>query len=352
MKASIKQRDIIINIKAAKDILSYILKNFEGFVEIGEYSHSPTYSIVIHNSLTNIPSNAISITDSSVKYNPMITFDSIHSEIWLDDTQNLNRNQQLSFYIISNIYSKVLYNNGYIFLHSSCIDKDGYAVAICGEKNTGKTVNQLTLLEQGYNFITNDMLAIKLYNDELVCHGIPYYIGIRMTKPWICESTNKKYVDLALARNFKFKAQGGELDENKFYISPRKLMEINNTEIRSQSTLVAILNPYYNNATEININKLNILNASKLINSQILNPVHETKPFLADLKTLNPNAMQLSQTKTLNKLLSLPVFNFNSNTNLKSDLQFFVENLYNYQASKNKTTNKSCRFGEYEDKTM
>ncbi len=283
----------------------------------------------------------------------MISFDNIHSEIWLDGTQNLIGNQQTSFFLVSNLYSKILYNNGYIFLHSSCIDKNGIAVAICGEKNVGKTVNQLTLLEKDYNFITNDMLAIKLYGDELVCHGLPYYIGIRMTKPWICESANKKYVDLALARNFKFKEKGGELDENKFYISPKRLMKINKNEICNQSTLVAILNPYYNNdATKININKLNVITASKLLNSQILNPIHETKSFLADLKPLNPLAMQLSHTKTLNKLLSLPVFNFNSNAYLKSDFQLFVEKLYKYQSSKYKTTKNSSYIDKSEDKTL
>lgn len=197
------------------------------------------------------------------------------------------------------------------------------------------------------------MLAIKLYGDELVCHGLPYYIGIRMTKPWICESANKKYVDLALARNFKFKEKGGELDENKFYISPKRLMKINKNEICNQSTLVAILNPYYNNdATKININKLNVITASKLLNSQILNPIHETKSFLADLKPLNPLAMQLSHTKTLNKLLSLPVFNFNSNAYLKSDFQLFVKKLYKYQSSKYKTTKNSSYIDKSEDKTL
>lgn len=95
-----------------------IVYNISCFVEIGEYSHTSTYSIVIHSTLKNIPSNAIAIKDGAVKYNPMISFDNIHSEIWLDGTQNLIGNQQTSFFLVSNLYSKILYNNGYIFLHA------------------------------------------------------------------------------------------------------------------------------------------------------------------------------------------------------------------------------------------
>lgn len=66
-------------------------------------------------------------------------------------------------YFTSNVFNRLLEINGFIGLHSSCVEKNGNGILFVAGRNSGKTVCMLNMMSAGYNFVTNDKSAIN-YN--------------------------------------------------------------------------------------------------------------------------------------------------------------------------------------------
>lgn len=327
MLLNITQGDVKINVFAEEKICKAIYKTFFGFAKLST-EIKDGYNVFINENFDNVSPNAIPFKEQNSKLYSKIELNDLNASIWLNPEEDVLTNRQLIIFTITNIYSKLLYNNGYYFLHCSCVSKNGKAIAICGEKNVGKTVNLLNFLSHGYNFVTNDMLAIKKIEGGIICHGMPYYVGVRMTKPWITEPTNKKYIAFANEHNYKI-PDNASLDENKLFISPQNVAKLNGVAISPFSKLEVILNPHYDeSASKLNLKKMGGENLKALVYSQKLSPIHSSKAFL---NNLNSNAFlsTKSRLETVDELSLLPAFYFKENSNLFDSVALFGDYILN-----------------------
>lgn len=69
---------------------------------------------------------------------------------------------------------------GWIFLHAACISKNEKVVALIGNRFAGKTTSIMELLSKyHYDYVSNDMIAIKEKNGSIECISFPVTLGIR-----------------------------------------------------------------------------------------------------------------------------------------------------------------------------
>lgn len=322
MKFSLRLDEVILDIEADEDIYDCIKNTFKGFCNIEDYSSLSDINVKINNNFEALDKNAIDFKESYRNFNSKIKIDN-KVEVWLNEKDSRANQVELCQMLVCNIYAKLFENKGYYFLHCSAVSKNGKAIIVCGEKNTGKTVNLLNLLQNGYSFITNDMLMIKLSNDKLICHGMPYHIGIRLSKNWLDKPENKKYLDFAKSRNFVINTQNPTADENKLFISPKRLTRLNNTTIEHTAEISCILNTIYDkNSNKLNCQKLSKKELLNLLLSQKLNAVHHSKSFLNNIKA----DIDYSKTNAiLEKLCNTKAIKIYENENSYTDIQLFSD---------------------------
>ncbi len=78
--------------------------------------------------------------------------------------------------LIKGIYA---HSSNSLCLHAACIEKNGKGVLICGDSGSGKTTTSTMLINDGYNFLCDDISFIK-NNDGLTVSGMlmsPRYVG-------------------------------------------------------------------------------------------------------------------------------------------------------------------------------
>ena len=306
MEFAIKQDDISININAPEEATREIKNFFKGFVEIVEPVKNPTYTVDFSTNFSAAPESCIEFKESNAVLKSKIKVGQDKSVVYLNDQEDIKKTNNLCLMLVTNVYARMLDNNGYYLLHCSCVAKNGKALVVCGNKNTGKTVNLINLVGNGFSFVTNDMLAIKVIDGKLVCHGMPHHIGIRMTSPWIDQPENLKYLNFAYERNFKINLENPGSDENKFYISPKRLTRLNDVTICQSAELIGILNSVYTSeVSNLRLSRLSKQYIKDLVLSQKLESLHSSKKFLEQIVSKNPLASQLSKNMAVEKMSEL-----------------------------------------------
>lgn len=223
------------------------------------------------------------------------------------DVQYHGENDYSSFcgYVLLNSMGKLFENSGYFILHSSCIEKDGEAIAFSGKKGAGKTQTLLNLLQNGYNLVTNDKLAVRVGdNDELVCVGFPTTVGIRMTNSFVSDEKNQpilrtlkqKHLEVLKAADSKNLAD----ESKKFFIHPRVITNSYGQDISPISNLVQIVNPTFNPEKEQFESRPADL--TELIRSQREEAVSIEKPYLNNIEY---TPFQIDMEETIEKMADL-----------------------------------------------
>lgn len=144
--------------------------------------------------------------------------------------------QKLQFMqrIMCNVFIMEFQRNGYSIVHGACVAKDGKSFIISGNKGAGKTTTLLKLLEQGYDFISNDKVAVKMDNDGVITCGIPHSMGV------IKEDIDEFNIDKSL----------GRYDGPKIYFRVADLGKALNVGVYNKAHLVSMIFPRYEKGRE------------------------------------------------------------------------------------------------------
>lgn len=83
-----------------------------------------------------------------------------------------NDNQVINF--VNNRYMQWRLQQGYVLVHAGAVGQDGRCLAVCGPSGAGKSTAALGLVGEGFDFVSNDRLLMRLEENGLVTvHGIP-----------------------------------------------------------------------------------------------------------------------------------------------------------------------------------
>jgi HprK-related kinase B len=74
---------------------------------------------------------------------------------------------------VSMVFAKAMLRRGYVMLHASAALGDEGGVAFAAQSGAGKSTMALALVEEGYRFVTNDRLLVRLHNGQVEMVGVP-----------------------------------------------------------------------------------------------------------------------------------------------------------------------------------
>jgi len=328
---AIVHRNIYLKVLCDVEFENVIKQHLLGSVKINSIiTRVPTYTLVV----TNSPYSTTGI------YHQMIYrwFNYSTLDCWIDNTKKLccisnfradcvaNRDLTIQ-YFVSNLFNRLLELNGYIGIHSSCVEKNGHGIMFIGNRLSGKTTCMLTLLNNGFNLVNNDTAAIKFLDNinQLDAFGITKNIFIRMSKAFAHQSINKKYLNLAKRQNVCFD-DDIQLEKNRIVITPLDLIKLNNVELTPSINIDIVIVPRYNpNLSTIKFILLNNQFCSQFFASQIMPLVHDTTSFLSDIaishQKLNSNQDCICQ------LAKLPCYLCEYNENTLENLEYALQNI-------------------------
>lgn len=167
--------------------------------------------------------------DENESYN-YLNFDSQNNTLIASfDDEYSDKKLQFMQRIMCNVFIMEFQRNGYAIIHGACVAKDGNSFIISGSKGSGKTTTLLRLLEQGYDFISNDKVAVKMENGQVVTCGIPHSVGVI-----------KEDID-----SFKIDKSLGICEGPKIYFRVVDLRKALNIDVYSKAYLTGIIFPQY-----------------------------------------------------------------------------------------------------------
>ena len=88
--------------------------------------------------------------------------------------QRLNNNVQeedVRTFLLGTAIGSLLIQRGLLVLHGNALEKNGKAIVCLGHSGTGKSTIAYSLMQQGWNLISDDLVAIN--NDRNILPGIP-----------------------------------------------------------------------------------------------------------------------------------------------------------------------------------
>ena len=142
--------------------------------------------------------------------------------------------------IMCNVFIIEFQKAGYSIVHGACIAKDNNSFIISGNKGAGKTTTLLRLLEQGYDFISNDKVAVKNEDSKITTCGIPHSMGII-----------KEDID-----SFNIDKKFGTINGPKIYFKVADIDKALNVDVYNKAYLNSIIFPKYEKGrTEISVSK-------------------------------------------------------------------------------------------------
>jgi HprK-related kinase B len=83
------------------------------------------------------------------------------------------RNLHQAANVVSMVFAKAMLRRGYIMLHASAALGEEGGVAFAAQSGAGKSTMALALVEEGYRFVTNDRLLVRLHNGQVEMVGVP-----------------------------------------------------------------------------------------------------------------------------------------------------------------------------------
>jgi len=83
--------------------------------------------------------------------------------------------EQIRLYVLGTCMGTLLMQRKILPLHGSAVVIDGAAYAIVGESGAGKSTLAAAFLEQGYELLTDDVIAVDVQPPSTVAHVIPAY---------------------------------------------------------------------------------------------------------------------------------------------------------------------------------
>lgn len=305
-------RNVCLNVICDDEFENVIKEHFcKSTKLIFENSKSPTYTLCVTAQIRTIDGIYHKMVDKWFNYSTL--------DCWIDNSKRIcyisnfkadciaNRNLTIQ-YFTSNLFNRLLVMNGYVGIHSSCVEKDGDGVMFVGSRLAGKTTCMLDLLNNGFNFVNNDTAAIKYIESEhqIEALGIIKNVFIRMNKSFATQIQNQKYLEIAERQGVQY-SDRVSLEENRIILTPLELAELNNCKFIPSVKIKIVIIPQYN--PRLNSIRFS-LQASKayaqFFISQSLPLVHDTTAFLTDIAVDDLGFYQLQN--GVEYLSSLPCY--------------------------------------------
>ena len=189
-----------------------------------------------------------------------------------------DKNRFLCFFC-SNLFEKLIENEGFTALHCACIEKNDRVIALIGERMSGKTTAELMLLNKGYNLISNDCALFK-YNSEgqhIDVVAVIEDIFIR-EKSRFFDSTLKSCRDLSIVVH---EAEDEGKQNRRMLLSHSDLARINKVKWVGKGTLYAIVFPKFNPLVNAIETHRSWVNSRQIIEKHRVEIGHDSTDFLS-----------------------------------------------------------------------
>ncbi len=308
-----------------EDLIKIHFKNHVNF-ENSNYE-IPTYTLVI----------AEKIQKKSGQYYKMVDkwFDNATLECNIDNTNRIcyatnflasskKYKNLLIQYFVANVFNRFLEINGYLGVHSSCVEKNKNGILFVAGRNNGKTTCMLNLMNVGFNSVTNDKIALKDVDDTIIGYGIAQSISIRLSSEFCQQPENKKYVNLARLKGIKIKKEN-LLEGNNIVLNDTELASLNNVNQVFDTPISCIINPNYD--PNVNSPIFELLSKNQileLIKSQYMPLVHETTNFLRNINLKNKINLTID---IPNNLLNIPSYRCLQNERTNKEFCYKIKKL-------------------------
>ena len=275
-------KDIKLRLCCDAEIKDIVKKHFNGHINIIEPTGEPTYSLIVTDDSKIINGSYYHKTDKWFGYSSLDFYiDNANKTSYITNI-DANKNQNRSLLIstsIANLFNRLLELKGYLGLHAACVEKENSGVLFVAERNSGKTVCMLNLMNNGYNLVANDAVALKKDNKDLIGYGIAQSVSIRLSKAFCEQKENKKYLDIAKEKGID------KIDGNNIYVSDDELVRINNVSQKIDAPIKFIVRPCYDpSINNLDLYQMPIEQTRELVYAQFKSLVHETSDFLINVK--------------------------------------------------------------------
>ena len=309
-----REFDIVYNnirLRIACDIKiqALLIKHFNNHVLFTEPIGKPTYSLIVEDDAKTKSGEYFRMIDKWFEYATLDAYiDNKNRICYINNVNAKSEKNELLLvqYFVANVFNRLLELNGYLGFHSSCVEKDKNGIVFMAERNSGKTICMLNLMNNGYNSVTNDVIALKKIKDEIIGYGIAQSISIRLGPAFCAQKENQKYVELAIKKGIDIKDKD-MLEGNNLYLTDLELATLNNVSQSMYTPIKCIIRPCYDPfITTATFDKISKEHLRELVYSQYRSLVHETTDFLVNLKL--PGIDERERYKHFDDILTIPAY--------------------------------------------
>lgn len=302
-------KNIKLRVLCDKFMVEPIKNHFNNHAYFFEVAGVPTYTVVIGENIRNYTGSYYRMIDK--------WFDNSSLDCYIDNKNKIcyatnfcikkaKHKNLLVQYFVANFFNRLLELNGYLGIHSSCVERDNYGILFVAERYNGKTICMLNLMNNGYNSVTNDIIALKQFKDEVIGYGIAQSISIRLGPAFCSQQENQKYVELAKKKGIEIKDKE-MIEGNSIHISDSELAALNKVKQSIDTRIGCIIRPCYDPyITYPTFERLSEEYVRELIYSQYRSLVHETTDFLINVKL--DNVDEKARYAYLDYLVKIPAY--------------------------------------------
>ena len=296
-------RDIRLRICCDHNILNIIKKHFLGHINFEKANGNPTYLVIVNDNIFMKNGLYYRKVDKWFNYASL--------DFYIDNpnrvcnianicAKNKENRDLIIVSSIANIFNRLLELKGYLGVHAACVEKDNNGILFVAERNSGKTVCMINLMNNGYNLVANDVVALKKDNSDLYAYGIAQSVSIRLSPAFREQKENKKYIDLA-------QKKGISIGDTNLSLTDLELAKLNNVSLTMDTPIKFIVRPYYDPTIDrLIMYKMPIEQTRELIYSQYKSLVHETSDFLINIKLDGVNEKE--RYNHFEDIISIPAF--------------------------------------------
>ena len=327
-KIELKYDDIRLRIICDEYIEYLIKKHFLNHINFEKTNKEATYTLIISGNISTVSGNYHKMFDK--------WFDNATLDCFIDNknkicyatnfhASNEKYKNLLIQYFVANVFNRFLEINGYLGIHSSCVEMNRHGVLFVAGRNSGKTICMLNMMNAGFNIVTNDKIALKNINNELIGYGIAQSVSIRLSPQFCAQPENQKYIELAKSRGIKIKNKN-MLEGNNLILSDNEVAIINNVRQVYDTPISCIVNPEYD--PFVNKPIFDILSENQILelfSSQYMSLVHDTTSFLREIN--GDKDLETINNLTLKKITNIPCYHCRQNEKTREEFTNKVKKL-------------------------
>lgn len=251
----------------------------------------------------------------------------------------------LKRFIIDYINRIIEIDNNF-FLHGSSVVKDGQSIIFTGEKMSGKTTNMLQFLDEcGYNYSSNEKVAIIKKNDNLYSYGCPSNINVRVGtlkyNPNLFSNLSSYINPLDYYSLFD---ENQIIDEKRIVFTAENIANAFDAEIKPTGKIKCICNLTFLPEVDFSMRELSYIEKLSIIRRNLISGIYPTR------KDIIEEILPIDSENKIDFLDSLRYYNVchnNRNNNAKKIVERIKEDI---DESENKRNIKKLQYQCNKDK--